>query len=164
MPLFAYLPECIIEITEINMHARTAAGIFWASNAAQAFFYRVDVRGARTELTNVTHRGSLIRTLPLMTSNHMLGLHRDGNLVLYDGTSGTVLSTLQLFSGPIPTTQTTPFLQHLGERTVFVAVPATGHVHEVLLNHGVRSMTAGAVIEVGGNPMHMVVATAGQAY
>lgn len=127
------------------------------------YFYRTDLRGARTIFTNVTHRGALIRVLPLLDSRHMLGLHRDGNLVLYDGMTGSALTSLLLSESGFPANQTSPFLQHMQESVVFVAVPSTGRMHEVLINHTAmpRSMTAGAVVTVGGSPQHMVVARRG---
>lgn len=127
------------------------------------YFYRTDLCGQRTVLTNVTHRGALIRSLPLMSARRMLGLHRDGNLVLYDGETGSALTSLPLSESGFPANQTAPFLQEMQESVVFVTVPATGRVHEVLINHTTRSMLQGAVVAVGGSPQHTVVARQGGA-
>ncbi len=72
------------------------AGVFWSASATQGSFWRTDVRGAQPTVTNVTQRGAAIRLAPLTARSRFLALHRDGNLVLYDGVSGGQLAELQV--------------------------------------------------------------------
>ena len=46
-------------------------------------------------LTNVTHRGGVVRLFGLEEEAAFVAVHNDGNVTLYDGDSGNVLSSLQ---------------------------------------------------------------------
>ncbi|EFJ53028.1 hypothetical protein VOLCADRAFT_102646 [Volvox carteri f. nagariensis] len=152
-------------------------GVFWsASSASQRFFWRTDVRAAAPRVTNVTHRGGVIRLASLPTQGRFVALHRDGFLVLYDGASGAALAEVQVRAGGFLANQTTPYLQTdvLGEH-VFIAVPALGVVHSVHVDHGGHdhhnhqpgevmdepeppSMVLERTLAVGGAPTSMTLA------
>lgn len=69
-------------------------GVFWSSSATQRFFWRTDVRGVVPRISNVTHRGGLVRMISLPTHERFVAVHGDGNLVLYDGNTGVALASV----------------------------------------------------------------------
>jgi hypothetical protein len=66
---------------------------------------------------------------------------------------------IQLAANGFPATATAPFITpFMKNSTVFVTVPGTGNVHEVLVNFQSGAMTMGRVLNVGGQPQMAVIA------
>ncbi|PNH01576.1 hypothetical protein TSOC_012527 [Tetrabaena socialis] len=153
-----------------------APGVFWSSTATQPFFWRTDVRGDVPTVTNVTHRGNLIRMLDLQNHSRFVAVHRDGNLVMYHGDTGAEETSLMLREAGFPSNMTAPFLQSdADEVTIYVTVPGEGAVHMVSVKHsahddhdhgpgdhadgeGAASLELVRTLVVGGLPMSMTLA------
>jgi len=66
---------------------------------------------------------------------------------------------LQLSEGGFSANFASPFVTpFLSNSTVFITVPATGNVHEILVNFTSGVMSMGRVLSLGGQPQMALVA------
>ncbi|KAG2500827.1 hypothetical protein HYH03_001589 [Edaphochlamys debaryana] len=142
-------------------------GVFWSASAAQAFFWRTDVRSDAPAVTSVPHRGAAIRMLALPGGlGRFAALHLDGSLVLYDGDTGAAVTDIQLRAQGFAN-MTAPSLQSEADGSaIYVAVSSLGEIHRITVTRaeGAEQGSAGAALQldrsltVGGFPAAMTLA------
>eukprot|EP00798_Chlamydomonas_sp_ICE-L_P031820 gene31820-7025_t len=159
-----------VTATYINASNPRIGGVFWTAAQSGPFiatprFYRTDTRGTpNVTLTNrsgtgLGSDGFVIRAQGLPSKHRMLAIHRVGLMVMYHGVTGEAISSINLSGGGFSANFASPFVTpFLSNSTVFITVPATGNVHEILVNFTSGVMSMGRVLSLGGQPQMALVA------
>eukprot|EP00798_Chlamydomonas_sp_ICE-L_P013090 gene13090-3621_t len=164
-----------VTATYINASNPRIGGVFWTAAQSGPFiatprFYRTDSRGT-PNVTLTNHSGTglgsdgfVIRAQGLPSKHRMLAIHRVGLMVMYHGVTGEAISSINLSEGGFSANFAAPFVTpFLCNSTVFITVPATGNVHEILVNFTSGVMSMGRVLSLGGQPQMALADSKGEA-
>eukprot|EP00798_Chlamydomonas_sp_ICE-L_P031824 gene31824-7031_t len=160
-----------VTATYINASNPRIGGVFWTAAQSGPFiatprFYRTDTRGT-PNVTLTNHSGTglgsdgfVIRAQGLPSKHRHVGhpqMRPHGSC--YHGVTGKAISSISLSEGGFSANFASPFVTpFLSNSTVFITVPATGNVHEILVNFTSGVMSMGRVLSLGGQPQMALVA------